>query len=81
MNQPSVRSEDVEPVPVAVIRRQVTRAELPRLVPEFCGQVWAELRRQNIRGGHNVAIYRDGTWDYLICRYSPPGNRDGSVVP
>jgi hypothetical protein len=27
------------------------------------------------------AIYRDGTWDYLICRYSPPGNRDGSVVP
>lgn len=27
------------------------------------------------------AIYRDGTWDYLICRYSPPGNRDGKVVP
>ena len=27
------------------------------------------------------AIYRDGAWDYLICRYSPPGNRDGKVVP
>ena len=27
------------------------------------------------------AIYRDGGWDYLICRYSPPGNRDGRVVP
>ena len=27
------------------------------------------------------AIYRDGAWDYLICRYSPPGNRDGNVVP
>ncbi len=27
------------------------------------------------------ALYRDGTWDYLICRYSPPGNRDGSPVP
>jgi hypothetical protein len=27
------------------------------------------------------AIYRDGGWDYLICRYSPPGNRDGNVVP
>ena len=27
------------------------------------------------------AIYRDGAWDYLICRYSPPGNRDGSRVP
>ncbi|NUT00907.1 MAG: hypothetical protein HOP96_08045 [Sphingomonas sp.] len=27
------------------------------------------------------AIYRDGAWDYLICRYSPPGNRDGKAVP
>jgi hypothetical protein len=27
------------------------------------------------------AIYRDGGWDYLICRYSPPGNRDGKLVP
>ena len=27
------------------------------------------------------AIYRDGGWDYLICRYSPPGNRDGRAVP
>jgi hypothetical protein len=27
------------------------------------------------------AVYRDGEWDYLICRYSPPGNRDGRAVP
>ncbi|HEU0283729.1 MAG TPA: CAP domain-containing protein [Sphingomicrobium sp.] len=27
------------------------------------------------------AIYRGGAWDYLICRYSPPGNRDGKAVP
>ena len=27
------------------------------------------------------AIHRSKQWDYLICRYSPPGNRDGSVVP
>ena len=27
------------------------------------------------------AVYRDGAWDYLICRYSPPGNRDGRIVP
>jgi hypothetical protein len=26
-------------------------------------------------------IYRAGRWDYLICRYSPPGNRDGRRVP
>lgn len=27
------------------------------------------------------AIYRAGGWDYLICRYSPPGNIDGVAVP
>ena len=27
------------------------------------------------------AVYRNESWDYLICRYSPPGNRDGKVVP
>lgn len=26
-------------------------------------------------------IYRTWEWDYLICRYSPPGNRDGQFVP
>lgn len=27
------------------------------------------------------AIYRTPSWDYLICRYSPPGNIDGQPVP
>ena len=27
------------------------------------------------------AIHTQGGWDYLICRYSPPGNRDGRPVP
>lgn len=27
------------------------------------------------------AIHRSGGWDYLICRYSPAGNRDGKRVP
>ena len=27
------------------------------------------------------AIYRSRTWDFLICRYSPPGNIDGKPVP
>lgn len=26
-------------------------------------------------------VYRTSQWDYLICRYSPPGNRDGQFVP
>ncbi|WP_300974417.1 CAP domain-containing protein [Sphingomonas sp. LHG3406-1] len=27
------------------------------------------------------AIHDEKGWRYLICRYSPPGNRDGNVVP
>lgn len=26
-------------------------------------------------------VYRSRQWDYLICRYSPPGNADGKPVP
>jgi uncharacterized protein YkwD len=26
------------------------------------------------------AVYQAAQWDYLICRYSPPGNRDGSPM-
>ncbi len=27
------------------------------------------------------AVQRSGRWDVLVCRYSPPGNRDGQAVP
>ena len=27
------------------------------------------------------AVYPSGRWDFLICRYSPPGNVDGRRVP
>lgn len=27
------------------------------------------------------ALHRTGRWDYLICRYTPSGNRDGQRVP
>jgi hypothetical protein len=26
------------------------------------------------------AVYRGGRYDFLICRYSPPGNRDGTPL-
>ena len=34
------------------------------------------------RGTTNVgcAVHRTRRWDYLICRYSPPGNVDGRAV-
>ena len=35
------------------------------------------------KGTTNIgcALYRDRGRDYLICRYSPPGNANGAVVP
>lgn len=78
-------------IPIAAIRRLVTRAELPRVVPECCGRVWQHLKAQGIRGGRNVALYRDGaihleagveclttfTEDAEIVRSAIPG---GAVV-
>lgn len=46
-------------VPTAVIRRGVRRDELSRVVPECCGLVWNALRAQGLKGGRNVALYRD----------------------
>lgn len=49
-------------VPVVVVRREVRRADLSRVVPECCGLVWNALRAQRVKGGRNVAIY----WDNRI---------------
>lgn len=57
MAESTVTLGRVEPMPVAVIRREVTRSELSRVVPECCGQVWEHLRAQQIKGGRNVAVY------------------------
>jgi effector-binding domain-containing protein len=56
-----VRVEEVSSIPLAVIRRQVSRSELPRVVPECCGLVWNAVRAQHAKGGRHVAIYWDGS--------------------
>ena len=55
-----VEVEDLPSIPVAVVRRRVTPAELSRAVPECCGLAWNALRAQDVKGGRNVAIYWDG---------------------
>jgi effector-binding domain-containing protein len=57
-----VRLQQLESIPVAVVRRQAGANELSRLVPECCGIVWNALRAQQVRGGRHVAIY----WDDAI---------------
>jgi hypothetical protein len=46
-------------IPTAVIRRRLEPGEGSRVVPECCGLVWNALRAQKMKGGHNLALYRD----------------------
>ena len=43
------------------MRRQVTAAELQRVVPECCGLVWNAVRAQGARAGRHVALYWDSS--------------------
>jgi effector-binding domain-containing protein len=56
-----IREEKLNPVPLAVVRRQAAASDLSRIVPECCGLVWNMLRSQHARGGRHVAIYWDST--------------------
>ena len=56
-----VHAQRREAVPLAVVRRQVSRSELARVVPECCGLVWSTVKAQHARGGRHVAVYLDGT--------------------
>ncbi|HTE46092.1 MAG TPA: GyrI-like domain-containing protein [Gemmatimonadaceae bacterium] len=60
MSSYSVRLQDLPSIPLAVVRRRVTAAELSKVVPECCGLVWNALKAQGVKAGHNVAIYWNG---------------------
>jgi effector-binding domain-containing protein len=61
MTSCAVQLQQLDSVPLAVIRRQGSPSELPRVVPECCGLVWNVVRAQQARAGHHVAIYWDGS--------------------
>lgn len=56
-----VQVRQLERIPLAVIRRQATAADLSRFVPECCGLVWNAVRTQQVRAGRHVAVYWDGS--------------------
>jgi effector-binding domain-containing protein len=60
MTTDSVQIRNLPGIPLAVVRRHVSRAELPKVVPECCGLVWNAVKAQQARGGRHVAIYWDG---------------------
>jgi len=55
----TVQLQQLNSVPLAVLRRQASASELARVVPECCGLVWNAVRAQQARAGRHVAIYWD----------------------
>ena len=56
-----VRLEQLNSLPLAVVRRRAARHELSQVVPDACGTVWGVLRAQQVTGaGRHVAVYLDG---------------------
>jgi hypothetical protein len=55
-----VHLDTLESIALAVVRREVPRAELGSAVQDGCGRAWAFARRQHLKAGHNVAVYWDG---------------------
>jgi effector-binding domain-containing protein len=81
MSRYEVQLQQLESIPLAVIRRQASAAELSRVVPECCGIVWNNLRAQHVKGGRHVAIYWDGTIRLEVgVELSGPFAEDASVV-
>jgi len=55
--------QQVASIPVAVVRRRASAAQLSALVPECCGLVWRAVQAQKAtgaKGGRHVAIYWNG---------------------
>ena len=76
-----VRLEHADSIPLAVIKGRAGKADLPRIVPEWCGLVWGAVRAQQAKGGRHVALY----WDAAIrlevgVELLGPFEDEGSVV-
>ena len=51
MTSPAVQFDQLDSVPLAVIRRHASASELSRVVPQCCGLVWNAVRAQQARAG------------------------------
>jgi effector-binding domain-containing protein len=57
----AVRVEQLQSIPLAVVRRQVQASQLAGVIPRYCGVVWDVVRAQQVKAGRHVAIYWDGS--------------------
>lgn len=65
-----VEVKRVESQPTAVVRRRAKQSELPTVVPQGCGEVWAFIRAGGLHPfshpGRNLALYLDGEMNVEI---------------
>src|SRR6516225_6567192 len=81
----TVRLERFPGQPLAVVRRQAPKAQLSKVVPEACGDVWNVVRARHIQGaGRHVTVYWDNIYNLEIGveLESPlPSGDYGEVIP
>jgi effector-binding domain-containing protein len=76
-----VHVQQVDGVPLAVVRRQARPSQLATLVPECCGLVWEAVRSQRTTAGRHVALYWDGSIRLEVgVELLGPFTDDGDVV-
>jgi len=77
-----VQVVQVAPQLTAVVRTQAKQADLSRVVPQLCGEVWAFAKAQTLpRPGRHVALYLDGVMNVEVgAEVSQPFTGDGRVV-
>jgi effector-binding domain-containing protein len=81
MNPHPIHVQQLESIPLAVIRRQAKPADLSRLVPECCGLVWEVMRAQKVKAGRHVAVYWDGSIRLEVgVELQAPFSEQGEVV-
>jgi hypothetical protein len=78
-----VRIEQHASQPLAVVRRRASIAELPKVIPAACGEVWNLVRARNIAGaGRHIAVYWDGdiNLDIGVELAAPIASSDGLLA-
>ena len=77
-----VKIEQVEPRPMASVRRRTSQALLSRVIPEALGEVWRFIRASGIsHSGLNIALYHDLAMNLECGVLVPePFQPDGDVI-
>ena len=76
-----IRVEQFPGKPLAIVRRQASKAQLGSVIQQACGVVWNEIRAQNIKGGRHVAVYLDSVYNVEVgAEVDSPFKDHGEVI-